>query len=179
MRFVISIDPGGVHCGVAFWQARNDRNRYDEQLWECHWAVEMTPAECVDFAHDRVHSPDPPEAILCEGFWLRGGIDAIRQTGSQMETTEVIGAIRHDVRRCNERHGTNVGFITVANGQQAIITRLNAAQYSWTAHGQGTHAKDAEAVGVRGLGLKVRQLKQYDDRKKREDVERHKKVEAE
>lgn len=172
MRYVISIDPGAVHCGVAYWArsmtsitaARPTAGRpsADEEIWECHWAVEMTPDDCVDYIKRTVEGEDPPAMVFVEGFWLKGGMDAIRQAGSQMETTQVIGTIRNLCR------WSRVGCTLVANGQKAIITRLTAAGYVWSSSGSGGHAKDAEAVGVRGLGLKVRQLKSVLDARKAE-----------
>lgn len=147
MRHVISIDPGAVHCGVARWVQGED------ELWECEWAKELSPEECVDFVRDQVVYREPAQIVI-EGFWLKPGMDAMRQAGSQMETTEVIGVVRHLCRW----HG--VRFQKVANGQQAIITRLKSAGYEFVSHGNGDHAKDAECVGVRGLELKVRQIRQ-------------------
>ena len=156
---VLSIDPGAVHCGVAVWV------RDEASLWSCVSAVEMTPEDCVDFVRDEITVPDfvngfpttVPNEVIIEGFWLKGGIAALQQSGSEMETTEVIGTIRHLCR------WAGVPFQKVANGQEAIITRLDSVGYKWTSHGHGGHAKDAEAVGVRGLGLKVRQLRQVHD----------------
>lgn len=155
---VISVDPGAVHCGVAVWV------RDEAGLWSCPSAVEMHPDDCVDFVREevagvRVNSfpTRKPDQIIVEGFWLKGGLDALRQAGSEMETTEVIGAIRHLCR------WSETPFQKVANGQDAIITRLEAAGYKWTSHGHGGHAKDAEAVGVRGLGLKVKQIRAIHD----------------
>lgn len=159
---IVSIDPGAVHCGVAVW-VRNEAG-----LWSCPSAVEMTPDDCVDFVREEVSGFNVndfpakiPDQVVVEGFWLKGGIDAIRQAGSEMETTEVIGAIRHLCR------WAGMPFQKVANGQDAIITRLEAAGYEWTARGHGGHAKDAEAVGVRGLGLKVRQLQVVANKRER------------
>lgn len=148
--YIVSIDPGGVHCGVAYWA------RGTNALWECHWAVEMNPDECVDYVRSIVTGMDKPHKVFIEGFWLKPGLDAIRQAGSQMETCEVIGTVRNLCR------WYDTPMRKVANGQQATITRLTAAGYAWVAHGNGGHAKDAEAVGVNGLGLKVRQLQQLE-----------------
>lgn len=144
---VISIDPGAVHCGIAHWAE-------DEGLWQCIWAKEMSPEGCVDFVREAVNGTSPPSLVIVEGFWLKPGMDALRQAGSQMETCEVIGVVVHSCR------WAGVPCAKVANGQQSIITRLEAVDYRWVSHGYGKHAKDAEAVGVRGLGLKVRQLRQ-------------------
>lgn len=145
---VISIDPGAVHCGVADWIQDDDRG-----LWTCTRAVEMTPDDCVDYVRERV-STDSVNLVIVEGFWLKPGLDAMRQAGSQMETTEVIGAIRHLCR------WYLVPFTKVANGQQSIHTRMKAVGYKYESHGHGNHAKDAEAVGMRGLGMKVSQIRQ-------------------
>lgn len=160
---VVSIDPGAVHCGVAIWVE-------EQGLWTCTFAVEMGMEACIDFVKAAITvgvdqlEYQMPEVII-EGFWLKPGLDAMRQAGSEMETTEVIGAVRHLCR------WEGAKFTKVANGQQAIITRLEAAGYKWTSRGHGGHAKDAEAVGVRGLGLKVRQLAVVDAKRKAEACE--------
>lgn len=165
---VLSIDPGIVHIGMAIWAQE------DSGLWRCTWAREMGPEAACDFVADAVEtrtlrevddktgdarSVRVLERVVIEGFWLKGGMGAIVQTGSEMETTEIIGFVRHTCRRAR------VPFFKVANGQDAVITRLTAAGYKWTSRGHGGHAKDAEAVGARGLGLKVRQLAVIEERK--------------
>lgn len=150
---VRTIDPGAVHCGMAVWV------RGDDGLWECTEAIEMTPEECVDTVRRECIDGSVDEVIV-EGFWLKSGMDAMRQAGSQMETTEVIGTVKHLCR------WHSMPFQKVANGQQAIHTRMKAAGYKPVAHGFGDHAKDAEAVGIRGLGLKVRQVRQIAELRK-------------
>lgn len=148
MVHIISIDPGAVHCGVAVW-----RRLPSSVLWQCDWAVEMTPEECIDYVADALASlDDKPGKVIIEGFWLKPGKAALQQTGSTMETVEVIGAIKTQCR------WQGVEMVKVANGQRAIIQRLNAVGYEWVSHGHGGHAKDAEAVGVRGLDLSVSQV---------------------
>lgn len=150
MGWVISVDPGSVHCGVAVW-----RRLPSSTMWQCEWAVEMTPDECVDYVADAVdpkHGVSVPDKVICEGYWLKPGKDALRQTGSPMETVEVIGTLKHVCR------WAGVEFEKVQNGQQSIIQRLTASGYTWVAKGHGGHAKDAEAVGVRGLALSVSEI---------------------
>lgn len=150
-KHVVSIDPGAVHCGVALWRQPN--GEVDETgQWECVWAIEMTPDDCVDFVWD-VGPRAPGIRIAIEGFWLKPGKAALQQAGSSMETVEIIGVVRHICRR----HG--IPFTKVANGQDAIATRLKAAGYKFRSYGYGDHAKDAECVGSRALALKVRQIK--------------------
>lgn len=160
MPFIISIDPGAVHCGVALW-----RRLPSSVLWQCDWAVEMTPEGCIDYVADALASLDgKPESVIIEGFWLKPGKAALQQTGSTMETVEVIGAVKHLCR------WQGVGFIKVANGQRAIIQRLNAVGYEWVSRGHGGHAKDAEAVGVRGLDLSVSQIASVQQKRHSESV---------
>lgn len=141
---VVSIDPGGIHCGVAMWVGA------DTGKWSCEWAREFSVEGCIDFVFDC--DPDEIDRVIVEGFWLKPGFDALRQAGSEMETVEVIGAIRHICRR------VGMPFQKVANGQDSIRKKLNSRGYPWTAYGYGTHAHDAEAVGYRGLDLRVGQL---------------------
>lgn len=144
----ISVDPGAVHCGVAWWRFGDEPN----DLWNCRWAIEMAPEDCVDFIRDLVRRVSNLR-VFVEGFWLKPGLAALQQAGSSMETVEVIGTIRHLCR------WSGVDFNKVANGQDAIATRLKAAGYQFRSRGYGDHAKDAECVGVRGLELKVRQIR--------------------
>lgn len=146
MTYVVSVDPGAVHVGYAEWVEVDG-------LWECREAREITPTEYLDEVHDFCNAYDRPELVLVEGFWLRPGRDALRQAGSSMETVELIGATRYATMYAGIR------FEKVQNGQDPIIKRLNAAGYEWTSMGHGGHAKDAEAVGVRGLGLSVKDLR--------------------
>jgi len=143
---VIGVDPGSVHVGVSFWYELHG-------LWACENAVELTPDEYIDdIMGDLMHNENAPDAVVIEGFWLKPGKAALQQAGSEMGTVELIGLTKGICRY------QNVQFIKVANGQDPIITRLDAAGYEWASRGHGGHAKDAEAVVVRGLGLKVREI---------------------
>lgn len=149
---VISIDPGAVHCGIAYWRLGDDAFDDEPVLWNCVWAIEMTPDDCVDFVREAVKRIGNLK-IAVEGFWLKPGKAALQQAGSSMETVEIIGTVRHLCR------WSGTPFTKVANGQDAIATRLKAAGYEFRSHGYGGHAKDAECVGSRALALKVRQIK--------------------
>lgn len=143
---VVSVDPGAVHVGVAFWSDLHG-------LWACQGAVEMTYDEYVDdVMGDMMHGERPPDKVCIEGFWLKPGKAALQQAGSSLETVELIGLTKGICKY------QGVECIKVQNGQGAIITRLNAAGYEWASKGNGNHAKDAEAVAVRGLGLSVTQI---------------------
>jgi len=143
---VVSVDPGAIHVGVAYWFELHG-------LWSCQAAVEMSYDQYVDsILLDLMQTTARPDKVCIEGFWLKPGKAALQQAGSSLETVELIGATKAICRKV----GTPV--IKVANGQDAIIKRLEAAGYTWSSRGHGGHAKDAEAVGVRGLELSVRQL---------------------
>ncbi len=142
---VLSIDPGAVHVGVAYWSDLHG-------LWGCEAAVEVSPDLAAERIFDVIENRKVDKLII-EGFWLKPGKAALQQAGSAMETVELIGLARY---LCVRHPG--VEFVKVANGQNAIITRLDAAGYEWASKGHGGHAKDAEAVAVRGLGLSVRQI---------------------
>lgn len=142
---VLSVDPGAVHVGVAYW--------YDlHGLWACESAVEMTPTEFADAFLEMADSASPPDLVIIEGFWLKPGKAALQQAGSGMETVELIGLTKYV---CRSR---GIEWRKVANGQDAIIARLTAAGYEWASKGHGGHAKDAEAVGARGLSLSVKDI---------------------
>lgn len=155
----LAVDPGEVHCGMAHWYQRNANPTLP--LWRCEWAKEVGQDECVDSIADVVREPADLwdyDVILLEGFWLKPGIDALRQAGSQLETVQVIGAIRHLCRR------SGMPLVLVANGQDGIRRKLKSKGYKFSAHGHGDHAHDAEAIGYRGLELKVQNLEQLHGR---------------
>jgi len=144
---VVSVDPGAVHTGVAYWSDLHG-------LWACQAAVEMSYGQYLDeilgaLCHDPVAKPDK---LVIEGFWLKPGKAALQQAGSALETVELIGATLAIGRF------QDIEVIKVANGQDSQITRMTAAGYEWVSKGHGGHAKDAEAVGPRGLGLKVHEI---------------------
>lgn len=136
---VVSIDPGDVHCGVALW-------RRSARSWRCEWAVEMTPGECVDYVLEIAQSRDRVGHVICEGY-------KHRPDPSDFGAAEIVGVCRHVCRR--RRWGYDTPY---SNATKATRKRLNAAKYRYRARGHGTHAHDAEAVGVHGLELSVRDL---------------------
>lgn len=77
---VLAIDPGEIHCGVAYFDKRGN----------CSWTVEMTPMELFQFIGQTMQN----EVIIVESFRLYPD-KAMAQQWSQLKTVETIGVIRY------------------------------------------------------------------------------------
>lgn len=84
---LVSVDPGGEHVGVAVFGKSTRRGG-----WVCVWAGEMTPVEFEDWLAE--HSIHSGLDILVVEEWRLFADKAAAQTGSAMETSQLIGAIR-------------------------------------------------------------------------------------
>lgn len=133
-----SIDPGESKCGVAvFVQGR------------CAQAVRSTPDECLDklWEHLSYSGRTRPVGIVLEQFALRADL-AAAQTGSQMGTSQMIGAIRWMARH----HGVPVHMQTPRqahsiNGATSRLSFRDWPQRKYRSYGQGADAKMAELHG--------------------------------
>lgn len=140
----LSIDPGGVHVGVATWT--NNRGH-----WECVEADEWQPEPFEDELRDWVSALT---SVSVETFRLRGGKGALVQQGSTFPEVELIGVIRALCRW----HG--IPLIPIEPSMRAAsLQRASALGYRWRAHGHGGHAKDAEAVGISALRLNAEAIR--------------------
>lgn len=83
---LVAVDPGGVHVGVAVFGCNNSG-------WSCFWAGEMQPEEFEDWLSEHmVHSGI--DILVVEQFTLYAD-KAMEQTGSDMPTSQLIGAIKY------------------------------------------------------------------------------------
>lgn len=83
---LVAIDPGGVHVGVATFVGRNKK-------WECTDAFELNPEGWVRLYTELLTSSLFPHHLVVEEFRLYGHL-ALEQTGSSMDTSQLIGWTR-------------------------------------------------------------------------------------
>jgi hypothetical protein len=116
-RVMVSVDPGGVHVGVAVFEGHHG-------TWRCVYACEMSPDEFSDwlansFAMGRI------DILVYERFILereRAGT----QVGSEMETSQLIGVIRWLWRHCRDSNRWPGGPVELV-GQTNKIKRPTLA----------------------------------------------------
>lgn len=88
---LVAIDPGGVHVGVAVFRHTGETAGVG---WECYWVHEYEP----QLAEDWLAAEAPRfDAIVIEEFALYPDL-ALTLTGSQMETSQLIGSLRYIAR---------------------------------------------------------------------------------
>lgn len=86
-RLVLSVDPGDKHVGVALWAYEEDKG------WICESAQETTVAEFVDILEVGLKGGGIG-CVVYEIFQLYGD-KAQAQTGSEFETSQLIGVIKY------------------------------------------------------------------------------------
>lgn len=135
-----AVDPGESKCGIAiFHQGR------------CVQALRSVPEECLDKLWEHVNydldSPSRPAAIVLERFALRGDLAAM-QTGSELGTPQMIGAIRWmtRVREVPLVMQTPQNAHSIDKSTSKLVFRT-WPQRRWASYGQGTDAKMAEKHG--------------------------------
>jgi hypothetical protein len=136
-----SIDPGESKCGVAIFRGGR-----------CIKALKSTPDECLDRlwrhltqAEGEYGTPlHRPRAVVLERFALRGDL-APMQRGSEMGTSQMIGAIRWQLRY----HGVPLVMQTPQNAHaiERAAPFADWPQRRWASYGQGRDAKMAELHG--------------------------------
>lgn len=95
---LVSVDPGGEHVGVAVFGKNTRRGG-----WECLSAIEMTPIQFEDWLSE--HMALSTLDILVVEEWKLFGSKALAQTGSAMETPQLIGVIKYIHRMCKGTKG--------------------------------------------------------------------------
>lgn len=135
-----AIDPGESKCGVAiFHQGR------------CVQAIRSTPDECLDKLWEHLgadpQGPTRPAGVVLERFALRADL-AAQQTGSEMGTSQMIGAVRWICRT----RGVPVQMQTPSqahsiDGPASKLVFRDWGQRAWKSYGQGGDAKMAERHG--------------------------------
>lgn len=116
-RVMVSVDPGGVHVGVAIFEGR-------EGVWTCVYACEMEPDEFSDWLANAL-AVGRIDVLVYERFILereRAGT----QVGSEMETSQLIGVIRWLWRHCQHDNRWPGGPVELV-GQTNKIKRPTTA----------------------------------------------------
>lgn len=102
MANLVSVDPGDVHVGVAFFV----RDSEAEFGWRCTETMEFSPPDFEDWLANRfVECPDEWEFLVYEKFRLYED-KAGEQTGSEFPTSKLIGVIEF-LGRVHNRHANN------------------------------------------------------------------------
>lgn len=123
----------------------------------CFESVHTNPDDCVDLLVTEV-SRNGLQLLVYEAFNLRAE-KAMQQTGSELLTPQMIGAMRHICRRAgiptkSFRPSDHKGLY-----KNAQFRPPNRASNEWASYGNGGHAKDSENLGeyfVRTVMLKGR-----------------------
>lgn len=81
---LLAIDPGPVHCGMAWFQGQNG--------WHVTETVDTNPLDCLYLTQSWIREPGPG-VLVVEGFQLYPNM--LQEQGlSRMGTPEVIGALK-------------------------------------------------------------------------------------
>lgn len=121
----------------------------DDDSWECVWARELGHDEAADYIAAQV-STDQLDVLVYETFRLRADL-AKSQTGSQMETSQLIGVIRFISRVYNlKRARLGLPELKLAtsepSNQKPTAAILRSKGVASEAKGNA-HAKSAELAG--------------------------------
>lgn len=133
-----SIDPGESKCGVAIFRGGR-----------CVEAHRSTPDAALDKLWVHLDVPmdleSRPWAVVLERFALRGDL-APQQRGSEMGTSQMIGAIRWMCRHLS----VPVVMQTPQNAHamERAVPFCDWPQRRWASYGQGRDAKMAELHGL-------------------------------
>lgn len=138
---LLAIDPGGTHVGLA-WFLETPRKAPG---WECRLTVEVTPDDLgamlrgMDLQHRY-----RPDVLVYERFQLYPEM-AKTLIGSEMETSQCIGVIKHYTKRW----GTTATLEQPASYQQTALGLLKARGMKSTAKRTktGPHTLSAELHG--------------------------------
>lgn len=133
-----AIDPGESKCGVAIFQGGR-----------CVQAVRSVPEECLDklWEHLGYGGMSRPVGIVLERFALRGDLAAM-QTGSELGTAQMIGAVRWMTRTREVPlvMQTPQNAHSIDKSTSKLVFRT-WPQRRWSSYGQGADAKMAEKHG--------------------------------
>lgn len=128
----VSIDPGDHHVGLTVWLGQD--------VCRCE---ETTPDELL-------HYLEITEAtlVVCERYMLYGWKAGV-QTGSEFETSQLIGAIKYVCTRRGIKFCGQLASEGKATYQREPFKSW--PQRFWPSYGQGGHAKDSLAHGYNWL----------------------------
>lgn len=139
MSAIVSIDPGGVHCGMALFEEQDGE-------WTCVRAWEETPDGCTDQIVDWL--TDGVTHIVVEEFRLYPWV-AEQQSFKTFPEVEVIGVIKWLVRACAEE-GLDCQIVMQGAAIKEPATKILKSKKVPSRSkrdGAGGHAKDAELHG--------------------------------
>lgn len=129
-----SIDPGDIHVGVTTWSGD-----------QCLRSWETTPDRMVDMLIE-VTDAGKIDLVVYEKFQLYGELMG-QQIGSEFQTSELIGAMKHICRR------TAVPMRRYLAGHHKKLYKTMAFMppqmplRAWKSYGHGGHSKDSECLG--------------------------------
>lgn len=135
-KFLLSVDPGGEHVGVAQFV------RHPSGGWVCVEALEVTPAEFVQLLH---RSNLKHTTVVVETFRLYPD-KAMAQVGSEVPTAELIGYIKWSLKT----RGLPDPVMQPAAIKRPTegLMKVKGLKHRAVVERQGGHAKDAETHGV-------------------------------
>lgn len=155
VTFVVGIDPGDVHCGIAV--ARIDQPRPGEGTITLLRAEEHDPDACADLLAAWLLE-GWVDAVAVERFSLYGD-KAGAQVGSQMATAQLIGILRYVTRLANrgrrDAGAAEVPFILQGADIKKGIRAQAKARSIDLIPASADHARDAQLHAVYYAGREV------------------------
>lgn len=131
MKLIIAIDPGGAHVGWCEGLVHEDGTVYIDHLQEYDPAGSLTRAEDVFPKAD---------TVVIETFRLYPD-KAKMLVGSEMETSQLIGALKYLARRSGREPVMQPASIKVPTES---LMRHRGVRHLAVSRGLGGHVKDAE-----------------------------------
>lgn len=132
--YIVSVDPGGIHVGVAVFERV-------EGSWVCRRATEMTPREFEDWLAETLHIV---EHTLIVEEWRLFADRAKEQTGSAMETSQLIGVIKYIHRKAAPPNNDIVWQQpTIKHPTRSVLNSRNVEITDKIDRGYSDHAIDA------------------------------------
>lgn len=130
-RWVIAVDPGDAHCGMAEGLTHSNGQFEVVRAWE------LAPDDCADYVAGWLLSGEL-EALVVERFSLYAD-KASQQVGSQMETAQLIGVLKYLVRVAGNAKLAMQG----ADIKRSMRAQLKARGISLLP-AEADHARDAQ-----------------------------------
>lgn len=133
----LACDPGEVHVGMSAWSGT-----------ECLWAREFRPDEAADYVMGQAQD-NGLSLLVYERFLLYPGAEQGRgQMGSEMETSQLIGVLKFICRHTGVEVQSHQASAHKGVYKSAAYKPPNKPLRGWKSYGHGTHAKDAECLGI-------------------------------
>lgn len=142
-ELLLAVDPGDEHVGVAWFDKQGD-------AWGCVYVEEMTPEQFRRYIGPALRSGFFRWFVL-ESFALYGE-KALQQTGSEMETSQLIGVCKYVVEEVNRESQVVELVMQQPSIKKAVFAILARKKYQFTAdrlNVPAQHVRDAEVHGVK------------------------------